>query len=58
MTASAADSEPSPEFGERAGSLHLQACDPALGPAGQWAISGIEPATGYIGALAWCRAGR
>ncbi|MBA3486887.1 MAG: 4'-phosphopantetheinyl transferase superfamily protein [Lysobacter sp.] len=40
-------------FGERSGILHLLSCDPALGPAEEWSLLEIEPAPGYIGALAW-----
>lgn len=42
-------------FGERDGTLHLLGCDPALGRAQDWSLREIEPAPGYIGALAWRR---
>lgn len=44
-------------FSERAGALCLLSCDPALGLAQEWSLREIEPAPGYIGALAW-RAGQ
>lgn len=40
-------------FHEISGVLHLLRCDPALGRAQDWSLREIEPAPGYIGALAW-----
>lgn len=43
---------------EHAGQLRLEACDAALGRPGEWSLLEIEPAPGYIGALAWRAAER
>jgi len=40
-------------FEERDDKLRLVECDPALGRAEQWSLREIEPAPGYLGALAW-----
>lgn len=41
------------EFGEVGGALRLLACDPGLGPAQAWSLLELQPAPGYLGALAW-----
>ena len=35
--------------------IRLVDCDPALGRPGEWALTLLEPAPGYVGALAWRR---
>ncbi|MEI2453255.1 4'-phosphopantetheinyl transferase superfamily protein [Lysobacter firmicutimachus] len=40
-------------FEDGAGGLRLVECDPALGAAPDWTLREIEPAPGYLGALAW-----
>lgn len=39
------------------GSLRLLACDPALGHPRAWTLQELQPAPGYLGALAWRAAG-
>ena len=43
------------EFAATEGRLRLHACDPALGRPEHWSLQEIEPAPGYVGALAWRR---
>ena len=43
------------EFATTGGRLHLHACDRALGRPEHWSLEEIEPAPGYLGALAWRR---
>ena len=43
------------EFHHRAGRLSLAGCDAALGRPEDWSLREIEPAPGYLGALAWRR---
>lgn len=43
------------EFGSSG--LRLASCDPALGDPSQWSLRELVPAAGYLGALAWRRAG-
>ena len=43
------------EFADTEGGLRLHACDPALGRPEHWSLQEIEPAPGYVGALAWRR---
>ena len=43
------------EFAEAEGRLRLHACDPALGRPEHWSLQELEPAAGYLGALAWRR---
>jgi 4'-phosphopantetheinyl transferase len=40
-------------FGEGHGSLRLLECDPELGVVSQWQLQELQPAAGYLGALAW-----
>lgn len=41
-------------FGEdHRGTLHLVECDPELGTPAQWQLDELQPAPGYLGALAW-----
>lgn len=40
-------------FIERAGTLHLHACDSALGIAVHWRLRELQPMPGYRAALAW-----
>lgn len=43
------------EFTEAQGQLRLLDCDRALGLPEHWSLQEIEPAPGYLGALAWRR---
>lgn len=40
-------------LGERDGALRLLECDPALGRPREWNVLELQPAPGYLGALAW-----
>lgn len=40
-------------FALQTDALQLVACDPALGDPGQWTLRELQPAPGYLAALAW-----
>lgn len=40
-------------FEARGDALHLAHCDPGLGAPGEWRLLELQPAPGYLGALAW-----
>lgn len=40
-------------FTEATGRLHMATCDDGLGTPGQWSLLELQPASGYLGMLAW-----